>query len=170
MHFRDIAILLLLVLVAAILPALCHGQSFGSSTGLLQGEHLARVNTLYNDTLRASSDTTAWLPIGTFDPALAAERPYAPGRFTAFVWLDTTGTNAAAGPSVVMRAELALADTSRPYDHADGTLSLVPSSSPLTGQATGHVLPVPAYGGGYLRFILTAEDSTRVELDLWRTH
>ena len=49
------------------------------------GQHLARVSTLHNATISDETITTAWLPFGTHDAALASERPYAPGRFTAFV-------------------------------------------------------------------------------------
>lgn len=41
------------------------------------------------------------------------------------------------------------------------------SGTPLSG-VDGAILPVPVYGGGYLRFIVASEDSARVRLHLWR--
>ena len=156
-------VVLLLLLHAAPLCA----QSFGDPAGMMQGERIARVTTLLDDTLRAESDTTAWLPFGTHAAALAGERPFAPTRFTLFVKLDTASVPHAAAPSVQLYAQVALSDTTFPYEQFDGSLSLATSTNPITS-VVGQSLIVPVYGGGYLRFITTSSDSARVCLDLWR--
>lgn len=161
--------LLLTAVVLLILPASLCAQGFGSATGLLQGEHLARSTLLLQDTLKATSDTTAWLPFGTHRAVLAGERPFAPTRFTLFVKLDTANVNYAAAPRVALAAEVALNDTATAYVQQDGSLTLAPSTAPVTEVAHGVILPVPVYGGGWVRFIATAEDSVAIRVDLWRT-
>lgn len=157
-----------LLIAALLLPACAKAQSWGSATGLIQGEHLARATTVYDAVLRARSDTTAWIPVGTHTAALAAERPYAPTRFTLFARLDTAGVAHAAAPSVTLRAQVALGDTAFAYEQADGSLELVDALNPLTSIAAGRSLPVPLYGGGWVRFLVTSADTARVRLDLWR--
>lgn len=153
-----------------IVPTTClRAQSFGTAVGLLQGEHLARSSTLYSDTLKAGADTTAWIAFGTHAADLAAERPYAASRFTLFVKLDTAGVAHAADPQVSLHAQVALDDTATAYIQEDGSLTLAPASNPVTSVDPGSVLPVPVYGGGWLRFIVEAEDTVAVRLDLWRT-
>ncbi len=165
---RRLAGMLLLAMLLPVASA-AWGQNWGTPAGLLQGEHLARSGKVYDDTLRATADTTAWIPFGTHAAALAGERVYAPGRFTLFVLVDTTGVPHAAGPEITLRAELALDDTtSMPYEQWDGSLLLAPDTNPIRS-AAGLVIPVPVYGGGWLRFIVGSADTARVRLDLWRT-
>ncbi len=143
-------------------------QTWNTPEGLLQGERLARVTTLLDDTLRATADTTAWLPFGTHIADLATERLFAPTRFTLFLHADTSGGIAGAGPSVTVTAQLALSDTSGTvYEQRDGSLDLAPSSDPIT-TTTGQVIPVPVYGGGWLRLIVASADTARVTCDIWR--
>jgi hypothetical protein len=156
---------LLLGLLAAAAPL--RAQSWGSSAGLMQGERIARVTTLLDTVLHAASDTTAWLAIGTHTAALAQERPWAPTRFTLFVQADTAGLGAAAGPEVVLQAQLALSDTGTVYEQADGSLEIAPATAPVA-TTTGQVYPVPVYGGGWLRLIAASTDTARVRLHLWR--
>lgn len=159
-------------LLAAFLLYLCalsaNAQSFTSTTGLMQGERIARVSTVFNGTLKASSDTTGWVAFGTHLAGLATERAFAPTRFTLFVKLDTAGVAHAHDPSVTLSAQLALDDTSIAYDQSDGSLSLFPTTDPLTQVSPGSSVPVPIYGGGWVRFIVAAEDTVDVKLDLWR--
>ncbi len=167
MRFATIPLILTLMLFATIPVS---AQSFGSADGLLQGQHLARVSTLHNATISDETVTTAWLPFGTHDAALASERPYAPGRFTAFVLMDTVGVSTGTAPSLTLKAQVALTDTSVAYENRDLTLELAPDGNPLTTVATSQVLPVPVYGGGYIRFVMTIEEAATVKLDLWRVH
>jgi hypothetical protein len=159
-------------ILTAVLLYLCalsaNAQSFSSSTGLMQGERIARVTTIYNDTLRAGSDTTAWIPFGTHRAELASERVFAPTRFTLFVKLDSAGIAHAADPSVTLSAQLALDDTTVAYNQLDGSLELIPAASPLIQVEPGVALPIPIYGGGWVRFIVAAEDTVCAQLDLWR--
>ncbi|MDP8207618.1 MAG: hypothetical protein P9L92_13205 [Candidatus Electryonea clarkiae] len=141
---------------------------WGTTTGLMQGERIARVTTLMNDILKAETDTTSWLAFGTHLNAYPQEKEYAPTRFTLFFYADTTDVPNAAGPSVTLKAQIALDDTSgKVYEQRDGSLDLVPDTDPVTTIA-GQVLPVPVYGGGWIRFIVTSTDSAKVKLDLWR--
>ncbi|MCB2198542.1 hypothetical protein KQI63_04005 [bacterium] len=161
-------ILVLILLAAFLLPcAPASAQSFGDAAGMMQGERIARVTTLLDDTLHAGTDTTAWLPFGTHVASLAGERPYAPTRFTLFVKVDTASVPHAAAPSIQLAAQVALSDTAIPYEQLDGSLTLAPSTNPITS-TTGQSMIVPIYGGGYVRFITTSTDTARVRLDLWR--
>ncbi|MBS1260824.1 MAG: hypothetical protein MAG453_00140 [Calditrichaeota bacterium] len=159
-----------ILLLAVTLTGSASAQHAADVEGLLQGEHIARTTTLYDGVLKAAADTTAWLAFGTHSAALAAERAYAPTRFTAFVVLDTSGVAHAADPSLTLRAQVALTDTAVAYVNRDGTLELAPPGNPITALDGGRVFPVPIYGGGWLRFILAVDDSARVMLDLWRAH
>lgn len=163
--------MLLLPLVLVLSASVFAGPPFrywGTTAGLLQGERIARVTTLYNDTLKADTDTTSWLAFGTYLEDFPHEREYAPTRFTAFILADTTGILHAAVPSVTLRAQLALFDTtSAVYEQLDGSLELVPDAGPIT-TAVGQSIPVPVYGGGWIRFIVSSADTARVRLDLWR--
>lgn len=145
-----------------------HGQDFGTTTGLLQAERIARVTTVYDDTLRAASDTTAWVAFGTHNADLASERTFAPTRFTLFVKLDTAGIAHADAPSLTLTAQVALNDTLTAYEQFDSSLDLIASTAPLTETEPGQSIIVPVYGGGWLRFILSNADSARVQLNLWR--
>lgn len=158
-----LALFLLTLLHATPLSA----QSFGDAAGMMQGERIARVTTLLDETLRAETDTTAWLPFGTHVAALAGERPYAPTRFTLFVKVDTAAVPHATAPSIQLAAQVALSDTTIPYEQLDGSLTLASSSNPIT-TTHGQSMIVPVYGGGYIRFITTSADTARVRLDLWR--
>jgi hypothetical protein len=174
MKSRIIPILVLLVVVAAIsletVEAQTPGRFWNTTTGILQGERIARATNLYNDTLRATTDTTSWLAFGTHLAGYPLEKEYGPSRFTAFFIVDTSGVAHAAGPSVTLRAQIALSDTTGTlYEQRDGSLDLVPSTDPVT-TTTGQSIPVPVYGGGWIRFIVTSSDSASVRLDLWRIH
>jgi len=161
------AALLSLVLVSSS-RVLAQLPYWNTTTGLLQGERVARVTMLYDDTLRASTVTTSWLPFGTHLSNHPEERGYAPTRFTLFVVADTTNVPHASGPEVTVTAQLALNDTTGyVYEQADGSLELAPSSGPIT-TSLGQVFPVPIYGGGWIRFVVTSADSARVRLDFWR--
>ncbi|MBD3166389.1 hypothetical protein GF324_07315 [bacterium] len=169
---RHVGMLFLLLLTLLVFTVTSHSQSFGTSAGLLQGERIARVDELYKDVLKATSDTTAWIPFGTHDlgisqPELLTERIFAPTRFTLFMRVDTTAISHDSGPSITVSSEIALSDTAESYVNHDGTSDLIPSSDPLT-ETGGRMVPVPVYGGGFLRFIVTSADSAEVELHLWR--
>ncbi len=143
-------------------------QTWGTSEGLLQGERLARVTTLLNDTLRAETDTTAWLPFGTHIADLADERIYAPTRFTLFVHADTSGGIADSGPEITISAQIALSDTTGVvYEQRDGSLELVPDSSPIKS-TIGQIIPIPVYGGGWIRLVVASDDTAVVKCDMWR--
>ena len=167
-HSRATILLLTVFMVlVSLIPGTLMAQSFGDASGMMQGERIARVTTLYDDILKAASDTTAWVPFGTHLAVLAGERPYAPTRFTLFVKADTAGVTHLTGPSIQVRAQVALSDTTIPYEQLDGSLNLSPATAPITS-TMGQSMIVPVYGGGYLRFIVTSADSARVKLDLWR--
>lgn len=160
---------------AIVIASLClfcalsaSAQSFSSTAGLLQGERIARVTTVYDDTLRASTTTTAWIPFGTHLVELASERVFAPTRFTLFVKLDTAGIAHAADPSLTLSAQIALDDTLTAYEQFDGSLDLLPATDPMTTVGVGESMIVPVYGGGWLRFIVTSADTAAVRLSLWR--
>jgi hypothetical protein len=163
---------LLFTALAALLTLLCvwsaHAQDFGTTTGLLQGERIARVSTVYDGILRAEADTTVWIPFGTHNADLASERIFAPTRFTLFAAIDTAGIPHAAGPSLNLKAQVALEDTAAPYVQLDGSLTLVHSTDPMTDAEVGRSMIVPLYGGGYVRFIAASSDTLALKLDLWR--
>ncbi|GBE30371.1 hypothetical protein BMS3Bbin04_01404 [bacterium BMS3Bbin04] len=161
---------ILLLTVLLLSSTIANAQSFGSASGLLQGQHLARVTNLHNAVITDATVTTAWIPFGTHDESLAGERPYAPSRFTAFVYMDTVGVSTGVAPSLVLKAQVALTDTSIVYENLDLTLDLAPEGNPITSVDIGQVLPVPVYGGGYIRFVMTVDEAAIVKLDLWRTH
>ncbi len=162
--------ILLAVLTLALASSIVSAQDWNSTAGLLQGEHIARVTTLMEDTLRAEADTTAWLAFGTHTAALAGERKYNPSRFTAFVKVDTAGVSHASTPSITLEAELALSDTNgTTYVQYDNSLSLISATYPLTS-TIGQAIPVPVYGGGWIRFIVSSADSAEVKLDVWLSH
>lgn len=165
-----VVVLFSVVMIAAAMffPACAHSQGWGTAAGLLQGERLARVTMVYNDTLRASTDTTSWVPFGTHSAAFASERTFAPTRFTLFVKLDTANVAHTANPEVTLSAQLALNDTTVAYEQRDGSLILASATNPIEEVPVGQVLSVPVYGGGYLRFIIGASDSVKVRIDLWR--
>jgi len=158
----------LIILLSHLCSLSARAQSFSSAAGLLQGERIARATPVYNDTLFAEADTTAWLPFGTHIAALAPERVFAPTRFTLFAKLDTAGIAHAADPELTVFAQLALSDTTQPYEQEDGSLALAPTTDPLIRTDVGLVLPVPVYGGGWIRFIVESSDTLQVRLDLWR--
>ncbi|MBZ0266162.1 hypothetical protein K8I28_16010 [bacterium] len=165
MKNQFVCILILLLL----LPSLLFAQSWGSSTGLLQGERIAQVSSIFSDTVKATNDTTSWIAFGTHVSSLASERVYAPTRFTLFLRADTTDVPHNADPSISLKAELALNDTTEViYEQYDQSLQLIPTGMPLT-TTTGQAIPVPIYGGGWLRFIVTSADSAYVDMHLWRT-
>lgn len=133
----------------------------------MQADRVAQVRLVFQDTLRASADTTSWIPFGTHLPSLAAERIPAPRRFTLFIKVDTAEVPHAADPSVWIRAEIALTDTAgATYSQYDGSLNLVPFSWPIE-TVEGQSVPVPVYGGGWLRFIVQASDTAAVKMHLW---
>ncbi|MFH0881658.1 MAG: hypothetical protein V2A56_01630 [bacterium] len=159
-------------ILTAVLLYFCalsaNAQSFSSTAGLLQGERVARVTTLYDGIIKAAADTTSWLRFGTHTADLASERVFAPTRFTLFVKVDTATVAHAADPSITVSAQVALDDTTVIYEQWDESLILIPTTDPLTIAGTGVSLPIPVYGGGYLRFIIVSADSANVRLDLWR--
>jgi len=165
---RSAAVLLLILILSVSVFAGPPFRYWGTTAGLLQGERIARVTTLYDDTLKADTDTTSWLAFGTYLEDFPHEREYAPTRFTAFILADTTGVPHAAAPSVTLRAQIALYDTAGAvYEQRDGSLELAPDADPIT-TAVGQSIPVPVYGGGWIRFIVSSADTALVRLDLWR--
>lgn len=165
-HFTrtGLACLLLVLLNTATL----HAQSWGTAEGLMQAERIARVTTLCDDTLNADSLTTAWIPFGSFLQAFPDERIFGPGKFTLFLYADDSSVNVSGDMEITVQAELALEDTTRTYTQRDGSLNLIPASWPVS-EPGGYALPVPVYGGGYIRFTVESSDTSTVRLDLWRT-
>lgn len=157
-----------ILLLFNLIPSHGLAQSWGSSTGLLQGERIAQVTSIFSDTVKAASDTTSWIAFGTHNSSLAGERVFAPTRFTLFLRTDTTDVPHNSSPSISLKAELALNDTTDPiYEQYDQSLQLIPAGMPLT-TTTGQAIPVPIYGGGWVRFIVSSADSAFVDMYLWR--
>ena len=165
--------LILAVLLAVAFNAAAQTLSISE---LVYGEHSASLGEICDSTFEAETDTSAWIAFGTYysaDNALVYQRRRAPQRFTLFAWMDTTGTNAAAAPNLFVRTQVALdtagfaADSVYVYENQDSTST---SDTLQYRHGIGHILPLTVYGGGYLRLILSLDDTSRVKVDLWEMH
>jgi len=140
-------------------------QNWGTDAGLLQGEHLQRVNLIFNEKLESASGYTPWIPIGTFQANLAGERAYAPTCFTVFYSISRTGIENPGDPIFSLIAQVALLDTLSDWKNFDGSLQIHPVATPLTVEGQ-YFKPVPVYGGGWLRFKCTSTNKLNVKIYL----